>query len=110
MSHEEIAIALGISRNTLEKHFADQLATAAYQRRMEVLDAMHKAAKGGNVAAQKAYLSTSPWLSAPPAPAPAEAPAPKRGKKEQQADDAVTAAQGTGWDELLNGNKRPPLQ
>lgn len=100
MSHEEMAIALKISRNTLEKHFQSELSEGAYQKRMEVVSAMHKAAKAGNVAAQKAYMALTPRLSAPPAspPAPEEKPL---GKKEQADADAKTAALGSDWEMLL---------
>lgn len=107
MSHDEIALGLGVSRNTLEKHFAVELKAGAYAKRLEVMSAQHRAAKGGNVAAQKAYLAQTPWLE-PTAPQPQgdEAPAPKeppKGKKEQAQADAVTAQAGTGWDDLLPG-------
>lgn len=100
MSHEEMAIALKISRNTLEKHFQSELSEGAYQKRMEVVSAMHKAAKSGNVAAQKAYMALTPRLSAPPVSpsAPEEKPL---GKKEQADVDAKTAALGSDWESLL---------
>jgi hypothetical protein len=97
ISHEEMALGLGISRPTLEKHYAYELTTGAYKRRQEVLNAMFKAAKAGNVAAQKAYTALSPKVSAPPLP---EEPAPE-GKKAQRQADAKTAQNGTEWAELL---------
>jgi hypothetical protein len=105
MSHEEIAIGLGISRNTLEKHFEAELSAGAYRRRLEVLDAMHKSAIHGNVAAQKAYLATVPQASAPPVPAEQSetSPAKPLGKKDQAQADSVTAARGTEWADLLPG-------
>lgn len=106
MPHEEIAIGLGISRNTLEKHFQHELSVGANERRLEVLEAMHKAAtkRGkGNVAAQKAYLAMTPAAVAPPLP---KEPKPEPlGKKEQANVDAKTAQEGTAWSELL---PRPP--
>lgn len=102
MSHEEISIALGVSRNTLEKHFEKELSTQALKRRMEVMDAMARTALKGNVAAQKAFLANVPTLSAPPVPK--EKPV---GKKEQANVDAVGAEAGTGWDGLLNNNVTP---
>ena len=106
MSHEDMAIALGISRNTLEKHFEAELSVGAFKKRMEVLTAMHRAAKGGNVAAQKAYLQLQPTPAAPPLEAPA--PAPKPAGKKQQADaDAKTAGIGTEWGDLLPGARVP---
>jgi hypothetical protein len=108
MSHEDIALALGIARNTLEKHFEAELSVGAFKKRMEVLAAMVRAAKAGNVAAQKAYLQLQPKPAAPPlqAPAPAAKPA---GKKQQADADAKTAAVGTEWADLLPGS-RAPLQ
>lgn len=108
MSHEQIATALNISRNTLEKHFSVELSIGGAKVRMEVLNAMVSAAKKGNVTAQKAYLATEPRPAAPPAP-PAEAPAPKaaaKGKKIEAQEAAVTAQTGTDWEQLL---PRSPL-
>lgn len=96
MAHEEIALGLGISRNTLSKYFARELTTGAYEKRLEVLDAMHRTAKKGNVAAQKAYVALTPAAAAPPVPKPEP-----MGKKEQANADAKTAAAGTEWGDLL---------
>lgn len=98
MSHEEIALALEISRPTLEKHFEHELSVGAYQRRIETLDALHKAAKRGNVAAIRAYNSMTPRASAPPE---AAQPAKPAGKKAQQQADAITAQAGTEWEDIL---------
>lgn len=102
MSHEAIAQAIGISRNTLEKHFEAELSTVAHQRRMDVLMAQFQAAKKGNVSAQKAFLANEPQAAVPPLPAQVQEPKPqRRGKKEQAQADAATATQGTSWDSLL---------
>lgn len=116
MRHEDIALAIGITRDTLTKHYQVELSAGASLRRLEVLCALHAAAKRGSSSAAKAYLAVEPQLAAPPlsegetAPAPAvaampvPAPAPAArvmGKKEQAKADATTAAVGTGWDELL---------
>jgi hypothetical protein len=103
MAHEEIALALGISRNTLTKHFDAELSMGACAKRMEALDAMFKAAKGGNVTAQKAYVAMTPKLSAPAPDAQA-----KTGKKEQAQADAKVAQVGSDWESLLPGSA--PLQ
>jgi hypothetical protein len=100
MAHEEIALALGISRNTLEKHFAIELSTVAYRRRMDVLTAQYRAARKGNVAAQKAFLQNTPALAVPPVKTAEEKQKPL-GKKEQAAADAKTAGAGTEWGNLL---------
>jgi len=108
MAHEEIALALGISRTTLLKHFGMELSTGAHLRRMEVIVAQFRAAKKGNVAAQKAFLQNTPVLAAPPVEAKPAVPGAKAkplGKKEQAAADAVGAAVNTEWADLL----RPPV-
>ena len=106
MSHEEIALGLGISRNTLQKHFAHELSIGAMEKRQEVMDAMFKTAKGGNVTAQKAYIAMMPPLAVPPLPI-EEKPL-KVGKKQQAQADAVTAHTGTEWEDLLKPGA--PLQ
>lgn len=110
MSHEEIALALGMSRVTLSKHFEVELSTGAYQKRLEVMQAMQRAAKKGNVAAARAYLNVTPWVAPPPADKPAPAPEPKQpelGKKEQANRDAGTAQVGTEWADLLPDQAAP---
>lgn len=104
MSHDEIAIGMGLARNTLEKHFAAELSAGAYAKRLEVLAAMHAAAKKGNMTAARAYLSNEPRLAAPPAESKPAEPAKVEtlGKKAQAQVNAVTAARGTDWDHLLN--------
>lgn len=109
MSHEEIAIGLGISRNTLEKHFEAELSHGAYAKRLEVLVAMHAAAKKGNVAAQKAYTAMPPPRAAATPLPPDEVGPPKtktaaKGKKEQAQAEALTAQAGTDWQDLLPGS------
>lgn len=120
MLHEQIAMAMGISTDTLRRHYEHELSVGASMRRGNVLEAMYKAATTkGSTAAAKVYLANEPELAVPPmakeTPAPTPepvapvAPAQKLGKKEQAAADAVTAAEGTGWNDLL---PRPgiPLQ
>lgn len=105
MPLNEIAMGLGITRETLHKHFETELSTGAHAKRLEVLRAMHAAAKRGNVAAAKAYLLLDPPSAAPPLPAAAPAPKPVKeeplGKKEQASLDAVDAAKDTGWEGIL---------
>lgn len=106
MSHEQIAIGLGISRTTLDKHFEAELSSGAYAKRMEVLVSLHQAAKKGIPSAAKAYLAAEPGLAAPPAPAAEPKPTQPLGKKEKAQADAVTAANGTSWDALLPSSTR----
>lgn len=105
MTFLEIAMGLGITRETLHKHFEVELSTGAHAKRLEVIRAMHAAAKRGNVAAAKAYLLLEPASAAPPISA--TPPEPKLskeeplGKKDQANLDAVDAAKDTGWEGLL---------
>lgn len=97
MRHEDIALGLGISRDTLRKHFEVELSVGANMRRIEVVNALHAAAKRGSSSAAKAYLAIEAAVAAPPP----EKPAAQPGKKEQQQADALTAAVGTDWESLL---------
>lgn len=128
MAHAEIATALGISRNTLERHFRAELSMGSLQKRMEIVQSLYAAAKKGNVAAQKAYLAFTPTAHQPlrgvgdtsrqkPEQAAAEVDTPGQkpgdqtplvqpkplllGKKDQAKQDAITAAHGTDWETLL---------
>lgn len=102
MPLNEIAMGLGITRETLHKHFEAELSTGAHTKRLEVLRALFTAAKRGNVAAAKAYMLLDPTSSAPPLPTP---PKPVKdeplGKKQQANIDAVDAAKDTGWEGIL---------
>lgn len=126
MRHEDIAVALGICRDTLAKHYEKELSVGANQRRLEALHGLFMKAKTGNAAAVKLYLSMEPEPTAPPLPVGAAAPTPapvstqvapsdgpseravRVGKKEQQQLDAQTAGAGTDWEELLRKPATPP--
>lgn len=113
MSHEAIAQALGIARNTLEKHFMAELTAGASERRLEALQGLHAAAKKGNVSAVKAYLAGEPQFIATPVqpdqPDQQAGPKPQALGKKEAAQQAATVAQnGTGWEGLLPGAS--PLQ
>lgn len=105
MAHEEIAVALGICRNSLEKYYEHELSTGALNRRAEVLDAMVRTALKGNVSAQKAFLALTPTLAAPPVE-----PEKPKGKKDQQNEDAKTAQDGTSWDDVLPRHNVVPIR
>jgi AcrR family transcriptional regulator len=108
MTHEEIAIALGITKPTLYKHFEYELAEGAYRRRCEVLEALHKAAVDGNVSACKAYAALTPTLAAPPVPEEKPEDKPPEGKKAQAQADAQTAhLADPEWASLLHRPKLP---
>ena len=111
MRHDDIAIAIGVCRETLAKHFELELSAGAAARRMEVLNSLYLAAKKGSSSAAKAFLAADPLLGVPPpaatqpdkAPAIGSAPSPatKMGKKEQAQADAETATDNTEWASLL---------
>jgi hypothetical protein len=121
MLHEQIAIALEISTDTLRKYYEHELSVGASQRRVDVLEALYRVViKKGSTSAAKVYLANEPQLAVPPAPQPTAAiptpdpqpeaaPVKKLGKKEQAAKDATTAQTGTEWADIL---PRPgtPLQ
>jgi hypothetical protein len=102
MSHEAIAKAIGACRDTLEKHFAEELQAGAYQRRLEVLEALYQAAtRDGSVAAAKAFLALEP-AAVGPKDGEEVKPVPKTGKKEQANRDAVSAPLADPeWSEVL---------
>lgn len=115
MSHEEIAEALGIHRQTLERHFEAELRRGALVKRMEALVALQKSAKRGRVGAIKAYLALTPSTSAAAA-LPTEGPPTadyssgrKRplGKKQRAQVAAPSAQDGTDWEGLLPTHDRP---
>lgn len=112
MPHEEIALALGVSVPTLRKHLGAELSTGAHRRRMQVIEAVHAAARKGNAAAAKAYLSAVPECAAPDLPKseePAEVAVPA-GKKAQANEAAKTAQVGTGWEGILPGGAGSRIQ
>lgn len=108
MRHQDIAIALGISHDTLERYYELELSEGALGRRMEIINAMHAAGKRGASSAAKLYLEHAPKVSSAPVPAAASAepaatpmkPEPV-GKKAQANADAITAQAGTEWESLL---------
>ena len=66
MRHEDIALALGITRDTLRKWYLQELTVVASTRRLEVLNAMYAAAKKGSSSAAKAFLAAMPEFEVPP--------------------------------------------
>jgi predicted transcriptional regulator len=113
MSHDAIAKVLGVSDETLRKHFAAELSTGAERRRAEVIDLLFASARKGNVTAQKKLEEMSgrsvaeAAFTAPEAEDAKPAKVPKLGKKEVAAQDAETAGAGTAWgDDLQIGTGR----
>jgi DNA-binding CsgD family transcriptional regulator len=112
MSNEEIAMAIGITAPTLEKHFEDELAHGRARKRAEVLRLLYAAARKGNVSAQKqlhqitaTQAAAAEWEAAEAPGRRAHAPtSAKLGKKEQAELAARTAGQGSEWgDDLVPG-------
>lgn len=110
MSHEAIAQALSLSKPTLEKYYATELATGSNMRRMDVLEKLFQSARKGSTSAARAYLHNQPEFHvlgegniAKPAAEP-KRKAEKIGKKDQAQVDAVDAESGTGWDGVLPKN------
>lgn len=104
-----MATLLRIDRKTLRKVFKEELTSGALERRTEVIEGLHKSAKSGNVSAQKAFAALTPRLGVTELPPQVEQPKseepqpkqPKLGKKEQADIDAISAAHGTEWEDLL---------
>ncbi|MDB5582149.1 MAG: hypothetical protein JWR80_7325 [Bradyrhizobium sp.] len=98
MSQDDCARALGISTPTLVKHFEEELANGVAKKRAEVIGMLYKAAKTGNVTAQKKLEEMSRVAGAAEAVKGREKKEPEPGKKEQE----HMAAQG------VTGKYAPP--
>lgn len=112
-SQVTIARALGIAKDTLELHFAEELKTGYAKKRREVLDLLFKAAKKGNVTALRTLEGMTRVAGAaadfdekagrdetsdkPIAPSRAV----KLGKKEIQREEAFNAGLHSEWGEDL---------
>jgi hypothetical protein len=102
-----IAHRLGISPNTLQKHFADELKFGRDLKRAENLELLDSAAKSGNVAAQKHLDAKFAALAAGNYFAATAPPGPKLGKKEVASIAALDAEQGTEWHDLMMNTELP---
>lgn len=91
----QIAAALGVSEPTLRLHYAAELDTGRARKTADVLEALYREAKDGNVSAMKAWLGRSTHLDEPPA---AEEPL---GKKQAAQAAARTAESNTSWEGIL---------
>ena len=102
ISEPVVAHRLGISQNTLRKHFADELEFGRDMKRADNLERLEKAATKGNVSAMKhldAKFATVSAENSFTAPAPRSSDV---GKKEQAQAAAKDAGQGTGWGDDLS--------
>lgn len=108
MVHDDIAMLLGITRPTLVKHFDHELSIGARDKRAEVLEAMFRAAKKGQVAAARVYMEHQVEGAGALPPVPVRPlKGDRKGKKQEQAEAAVTAANGTEWDKVLPAPNSP---
>jgi hypothetical protein len=109
---EKIAIEIGISVPTLDKHYMVDLETGWTRKRGEVLDMLFQAAKKGNVSAMNRMLDRIDRANpdyAPPESAEnsehdesnAEASRGYVSKKETANQQAKSAGSGTEWEGLL---------
>lgn len=94
-SNERIAVQLGIDPATLAIHFKSEIEFGADAKRIELIEAMERAAKKGNASAGKwlhdrfTTARAAEQVASRELPAEAEEPKPvKRGKKEMQAEAA----------------------
>jgi len=109
MTHEEIALALGITAPTLKKHYQPELSAGAATKRMDVLGALYVAAtKKKNTSAARAYLEHAPQPAGSGAKGePVATKGRAVGKKEKAQADAQSAQDGTGWEGILPDNVTP---
>lgn len=107
-SHDTIARALGINRETLAKYFDAELTTGAAKKRMQVIAWMFKFAAKGNATLLKqlaertgAAVGREEFDKSVDAKMPSPPRRPKLGKKEIQREEAFTAGLNSEWGEDL---------
>lgn len=104
-TEDRMAAQLGISRNTLRKHFAEEIQFGADRIRTQVLRDLQRSSAAGRVGASNRLLELTGLVGPPRAPKPEsddDAPEPQLGKKAQAKIDAGTAAKDTDWDALMH--------
>jgi hypothetical protein len=90
MTEREISIATGIDRDELTERYADVLEAGPAQIRLEILQALYRAALNGSVPAMRYFLRNAPAMATPPV-----------GRKARAQQAAVGAQDGTAWADLL---------
>jgi DNA-binding CsgD family transcriptional regulator len=116
---DEIAVHLGIARETLRKHYAQELDHGRVRKRAEAVLMLERSAKAGNVTAQTALVALTSGTATPggglrqaaaaaqPGDTAPEATGPvdmSLGKKAAAKMAARTAGEGTDWgDDLKPG-------
>jgi hypothetical protein len=100
MNEDDIARAMGFSRDTLRRHFLEELRCGRAKSRGAVLVAQFEAALKGNASAQDKYLGKSQvGTNVPADPLPARPP--RLGKKEVAQLAASRAGEGSEWGDDL---------
>jgi hypothetical protein len=112
MTREQIALAIGCSPPTLDRHFAAELQTGFARRKAEAYELLWKQAQAGNASALRKLIDTihiaelaagaaHPKGDAPP-PAAAKKPVVRLGKKAAARLAAETAGHGSEWGDDLD--------
>ena len=103
-SEERMAQQLGIARETLRKHFADEIQYGADRIRTQVLRDLERSSRAGRVGASAKLLEITSMVAPPSAPKAErpEAPPEPLGKKAQAIVDAKSADVGSDWADLVH--------
>lgn len=103
MTHDQMARVVGIDPDTLRLHFEEEIATALARKRAAVAALLFRSAENGNVSAQKHLDVVLARVAAEAAFTGAEPTVKggKLGKKEEAAEAAITAGEGTAWGDDL---------
>lgn len=113
-AQNSVARALGIDDDTLRKHFAEEIATGAAKRRLQVVNAVFDGVREGNASLiRKAEEMTRAAAAQAgirdPLDQPTASGVDRRGKKEIRRDEAATAGEGSEWGEDLKPLRGTPL-
>lgn len=102
-TEDRMAAQLGISRNTLRKHFAEEIQYGADKVRTMVLRDLQRSSAAGRTGASAKLLELTEKVRppSPPKPDAEDEGAVALGKKDQAKVDARTAEVGTGWSSLV---------
>lgn len=102
---DDIAKVVGVSAPTLRKHYEHEIEIGRIEANAKVAGSLFKAATAndkGSVAAAIFWLKTrAGWREEQAERAPRDSSPQPVGKKEQAAQDALTAQAGTDWEHLL---------
>lgn len=101
--HPDIGLVLGMSGDSVERHYPEELARGHVVANAAVSRNLHRIALGSGREAVTACIfwlkCRAGWSEYAPPPLSADE---RLGKKEQQAKDAMVAEQGTGWASLVH--------